>query len=51
MYIALYPDVQSALQHFVRDSARLLILAQIAATQFTILLERIVGYTGAPRTE
>ena len=42
IYIALYPDVQRALQHFVGDFARLLILAQIAAMQFTILLERIV---------
>ena len=25
IYIALYPDAQSALQHFVEDSARLLI--------------------------
>ena len=25
VYIALYPDAQSALQHFVRDFARLLI--------------------------
>ena len=41
IYIALYPDAQSALQHFVGDFAR----------QFTILLKRIVGYTGAPRTE
>ena len=51
IYIALYPDAQSALQHFVGDFARLLIWAQIAPTQFTILLKRIVGYTGAPRTE
>ena len=51
IYIALYPDAQSALQHFVGDFARLLIQAQIAATQFTILLKRIVVYTGAPRTE
>ena len=51
MYIALYPDSQSALQRFVGDFARLLIWTQIAATQFTILLERAAGYTGARRTE
>ena len=44
-------DLRYALQHFVDDFARLLIWAQIAATQFTILLEWIVGHTGAPRTE
>ena len=51
IYIGLNPDAQSALQHFKGDFARLLIWAQIAATQFTILLERAVGYTGARRTE
>ena len=36
MYIALYPDSQSALQHFVGDFARLLIWAQIAAWQIAV---------------
>ena len=48
IYIALYRDAQSALQRFVGEFAGLLIKAQIAATQFTILLERILGYTVPP---
>ena len=47
LYSAL-SKAQSALQHFVGDFARLIIYAQIAVTQFTILLERIAGFTGAP---
>ena len=38
IYIALYPDAQSTLQHFVEDFARLLIKVHIAATQFLNLI-------------
>ena len=47
IYIALYPKAQSALQHFLGNFARLLLLAQIAVYNLIIIT---VGFTGAPRT-
>ena len=46
IYIALYQKLK-ALYNTLWGS-RLLIYAQIAVTQFRILLERIAGFTGAP---